>query len=51
MEKEFGEIFSGLKRNFGIAYLDKFTIDPETGKTFRRPTSSGRNAEVCFLAN
>ena len=25
-------------------------IDPETGKTFRRPTSSGRNAEVCFLA-
>jgi hypothetical protein len=32
MEKEFGEIFSGLKRNFGIAYLDKFTIDPNTGK-------------------
>jgi hypothetical protein len=31
MEKEFGKIFSGLKRNFGIAYLDKFTIDPETG--------------------
>ena len=27
MEKEFAEIFSGLKRNFGIAYLDEFTID------------------------
>ena len=24
-------------------------INPETGKTFCRPTSSGRNAEVCFL--
>jgi hypothetical protein len=32
MEKEFGEIFSGLKRNFGIAYLDEFTIDSNTGK-------------------
>jgi len=24
-------------------------IDPETGKSFKRPTSSGRNAEVCFI--
>ena len=39
MEKEFGEIFSGLKRNFGIAYLDKFTIDPETGK--KKPEKYG----------
>jgi hypothetical protein len=39
MEKEFGEIFSGLKRNFGIAYLDKFTIDPNTGK--KKPEKYG----------
>lgn len=39
MEKEFAEIFSGLKRNFGIAYLDKFTIDPDTGK--KRPEKYG----------
>lgn len=39
MQKEFAEIFSGLKRNFGIAYLDKFTIDPETGK--KRPEKYG----------
>ena len=32
MEKEFAEIFSGLKRNFGVAYLDEFTIDEKTGK-------------------
>ena len=32
MEKEFAKIFSGLKRNFGIAHLDEFTIDPNTGK-------------------
>lgn len=32
MQKEFAEIFNGLKRNFGIAYLDKFTIDEKTGK-------------------
>ena len=26
-------------------------IDPETAKTFRRLTSSGRKAEVCFIKN
>ena len=25
-------------------------VDPETGKSIRRPTSTGRKAEVCFLA-
>ena len=39
MEKEFGEIFSGLKRNFGIAYLDEFKIDPNTGK--KKPKQYG----------
>ena len=39
MEKEFAEIFSGLKRNFGIAYLDEFTIDPNTGK--KKPKKYG----------
>jgi len=39
MEKEFAEIFSGLKRNFGIAYLDEFTIDEKTGK--KKPKKYG----------
>ena len=39
MEKEFAEIFSGLKRNFGIAYLDEFTVDPNTGK--KKPKKYG----------
>ena len=39
MEKEFAEIFSGLKRNFGVAYLDEFTIDEKTGK--KKPKKYG----------
>jgi hypothetical protein len=39
MEKEFEEIFSGLKRNFGIAHLDEFTIDPNTKK--KKPKKYG----------
>jgi hypothetical protein len=26
-------------------------IDPATGRSFRRPTSTGRSAEVCFIAS
>jgi len=26
-------------------------IDPATGKSIRRPTTTGRSAEVCFLAS
>jgi len=36
MERKFIEIFTGLKRDFGIAYLDKIVTDPETGK--KKPT-------------
>jgi hypothetical protein len=36
MERKFIEIFTGLKRDFGIAYFDKSIIDPETGK--KKPT-------------
>jgi hypothetical protein len=35
MENKFIQIFEGLKKDFGVAYLDRIEIDPDTGK--KRP--------------
>jgi len=41
MEKKFIEIFTGLKRNFGFAKIEKGYTDPETGKLQLKPGDYG----------
>jgi len=52
------ELATGLKHQTGSARVRELfllgllttKVDPETGKSLRRPTTSGRQAEICFLA-
>ena len=52
------ELATGLKHQTGSARVRELfllgllttKVDPKTGKSLRRPTSTGRSAEICFLS-